>query len=416
MFAKSHRKWFAGFAILLSLVLLAVACGGAATSTPQPVAATAIPAPEPAAGATVPEPAAATAVPEPVAPVPDEPAVATAKRFEGETMVFAAYAGGFLEAIRDIMGKKFEEDTGGKVDFVPVWEDYVSLIATAPADRPPYDALTCFGLDLIFGIAEGIWLPLRLENIPNAADLNDWHMQTSGAGFDGIDLTYGLPFELIIQVLGWNKEVLDFEPTSYADLWRPEVQGKIGLDTVYHFINTANTALILDDQPGAEEIYNDEGLDAVIEKLKELDVALWWEVSAQATAAIERGDIAILHHAAEQISSLVRANPDKFGMVIPKEGSPDGLDYLCTVRGTEKRDMAEAFINYMLDPVLQAEFAETVPYWMSNSKVEYGPLASQLIPPTTEEREALFLMLDWESVVDTWDHVDERMRKELYTK
>ena len=413
-----------GFLILSALlglvtVLFIVACGSSATSTAVPQEAAVVPQepavlPQEAAGATVPEPPAATAIPEAIAAAPAEPV--TAKRFDGQEMTVAAYAGVYLETIKNVMGKKFTEDTGGEIDFVPVYGDYVSLIASAPPDRPPYDLTTCFTPDVIRGTAEGVWLPLRRENIPNAQDLNAWHLRISGVGFEGVDLTYSLPFVYVEVVLGYNKEVISFVPTSWADLWRPEVQGLIGLDTVYHHINTGLTALILDDQPGLGEMYTDEGRDAIIDKLNELDVALWWDVSAQATAAMERGDIAILAHAAEQISSLVRKNPDKFGMVVPKEGSANAPDYMCVVRGTEVRDMAEAFINYMLDPVLQAEWAEEVPYWMSNSKVEYGPIASQVIPPTNEEREALFFNVDWDQYLGLWDHIDERMRKEVYTK
>ena len=414
MFKKSHRKYFAGFAILLSLVFLAVACGGSATSTPQPVAATAIPAP--VAATAIPEPATGATVPEPVAPAPAEPVVATTKRFEGETMVMAAYAGVFLDTIKSVMGKKFEEDTGGKIDFVPVYGDFVSLIASAPADRPPYDMTTCFGPDVLRGTAEGIFLPLRRENIPNAEDIGEWHLQTSGAGFEGIDHTYALPFEYIIGVIGYNKETVPFEITSYADLWRPEAQGLIGLDTTYYMNATAPAAMILDGQPGMDEIYTNEGMDVVIEKMLELDVALWWDVAAQATAAMERGDISIIIHAAEQISTLVRRNPDKFAMVVAEEGSPGALDYLCTIRGTKHRDMAEAFMNYMLDPVLQSEWAEEVPYWMSNTKTIYGPNAKRIIPDSIEERNAIFLNQDWGRIIETWDEFDERLRKELYTK
>ena len=418
MFTKFHRKWFTGFAILLSLVLVAVACGDSATSTPRPVAATAIP--QPVAATAIPAPVAATAIPEPVAataiPEPVAAPTVAAKQFEGQTIIVAAYAGPFLDTIRDVMGKKFEEDTGGQVDFVPVYGDYVTLIATAPANRPPYDVTVCGGPDLLRGLIEDVWLPLRKGNIPNAQDLNAWHTQTSGLGFEGMDLTYALPFEYVVMVMGYNKEVVPFEPTSWADLWRPEVQGLIGLDTVFHPINSAAAALILDGQPGLEELYNDEGISATIEKLQELDVALWYDVGVQATAAMQRGDIGIMIQAAELVSPLVLENPDKFGMVVPKEGSPGSVDYMCTVRGTEKRDMGEAFINYMLDPELQAQWAEEVPYWMSNSKAVYGPKASRLIPPTFAEREAIFLNQDWNTIVETWDAVDARYRKELYTK
>ena len=408
MLTRNKGIWVVVLAVVMTVMLVAAACGD--DDTPTPIPATPIPAtPTPVLSGETPPPATSTPTPTPAV---------TEKIFEGRKMTAAIYAGVFMETIRDTMGKKFEEETGGKIEFVPVVGDFVALIATSPEDKPPFDMTTCFSNDFLHGLAEEIWLPLRLENIPNVADLTDYHTQTAGLGFDGIDLTYGLPFEVGLSVIGYRKDLVPFTPTAFSDLWRPEVAGQTGWDGFFHNNTLGPVALVVEDQPGLAEYYSDEGLDLLFDKLLELPggVALWWDTPANATAALERGDVSIFINPAEQVSSLVRRDPDKYGMVIPEEGTPVFLDYLCTVRGTQNRDMAEVFINYMLDPELQGAFAEEVPYWMSNSKTVYGPNASVLIPPTNEEREAMVIMPDWVYIVNNWEHIDERLRKEVMSQ
>ena len=245
-------------------------------------------------------------------------------------------------------------------------------------------------------------------------------LRRQAPAFDGIDLTYGVPFDYGIVALAYRKDLVPFEPTSWNDLWRPEVAGKVGMNPDGHFSTAGITALILDDMPGIREYdsggVDSAGMDAIIDKLNEVDVAMWWDTPAHATAAIERGDIAIFADAAEQITTLVRQDPDKYGMVIPEEGTPGFMDYLCVVRGTENRDMAEVLFNYMLDPELQAEFAENIPYPMSNKNVVYGPNARQLVPESEEELQSKMVLMDWAYITENWDLIDERLRKEWMTQ
>ncbi len=405
MLTKSRKKWVVVLAVIMTVLLVAAACGD--DDTPTPIPAT----PTPLSPGVTPPPATSTPVPEPTS-TPE------GKIFEGRKMKMAAYAGAFLEINRDVMGAKFEEETGGKIEWVPVFGEMLTLVTTSP--EPPFDATVCFSADMIRGTVADAWEPLRYENIPNAADLTDFHTQTSGPGFDGIDLTYGVPFEYGIVALAYRKDLVPFEPISWDDLWRPEVAGQVGMNPVGHFMTAGITALILDDQPGIRE-YDSGGvdsadMDAIIDKLNEMDVALWFDTPAHATAAIERGDIAMFAEAAEQITTLVRQDPDKYAMVIPEEGTPGFMDYLCVVKGTENRDMAEVLFNYMLDPELQAEFAENIPYPMSNKNVVYGPNARQLVPLSEEELQSKMVLMDWIYITDNWDLIDERLRREWMTQ
>jgi spermidine/putrescine transport system substrate-binding protein len=342
----------------------------------------------------------------------DDEDASTAKPFEGQTMIATSYSGPFYDAINEVFVKAFEEQTGAKVELVPSTGEEIVQIPAAPADDPPYDAVFLGSNDYLRAKAEGLLAPLRLENIPNAAELTDFH---KSPGF-GLTPDYGMPFDFGFIALGYDKEDLGFEPTSWKDLWRPEVTGNIAQSADQWIAPASTTALSIDVSPGEGELYTDAGLDAIISRLQEQDVAVWSETGAEMTAAISRGDVDVVVHAAEIIMPLILRNPDKFAMVLPEEGVPGFIDYFGVVRGTKKRDMAEAFVNFMLDAELQSQWAELVPYYMSNKNVEYGPVASEVIPSDPAERASFAILMDWDYIAVNWDTVLERFRKDLYTQ
>lgn len=405
MVIKSHKKWTVVVVVLMAVVLVAAACGDEATPTSAPATAT------PAPPGVTPPPATPTSVAPTATPSPTSPPVSE-KPFEGESLIVTAYAGPFYDAFTKVIIPVFEEDTGATVELIPTYGEEMTTILSAPADKPPFDVVGVWNPSVIQGVAEGVLLPLRVENIPNFKDVTDFHRQ-----FGVIDgVVYGAPFEFGFFGIAYDKEALGFTPTSWDDLWRPEAQGKIGLDSVFWWKVLGTPAMAMDLAPDLDELYTDEGLSAVLERLGELDVAFWYDSGAAATAAMDRGDIAIALELIEIVAPLVLQDPDKYGFVVPGGKSGGYVDYMAVVRGTEKRDLAEVWLNYILDPELQALWAEEVPYYLSNSKVEYGPFAQQFLPETQEERLSMGIMYDWDYLLEHWTEIEERLKKEVITQ
>ena len=335
-----------------------------------------------------------------------------AKPYEGQTLKATAYSGPFYDAVKAAVKERFEEGTGATLDLIPTDTDDNVVLMAAPADNPPYDVVMCPGIQFLQGIANELYLPLRKENVPNLDDLNEFHASDFGLGFD---VTYGIPFDFGIFAIGYNKETLGFAPTSYADLWRPEAQGKIGLDAVWWYGHAGGVALAIDQAPDVGELYTDDGLDAMVEELQKLEVGMWWTTGAEATASLQRGDVDIGIVATEIFAPLVLAEPDRFALAVPQP-THGFMDYFCVVRGTKQRELGEVYLNYLLDPEVQRDWAELVPYYMSNANVEYGPIATQFLPPTEKERENFGIMLDYLWLGDNFDRIDERFKKDVYTK
>ncbi len=396
MLVKSSKKWIAVIVVLMSVLLIAVACGdddAAATPTSAP---------------DTPTPSQPVEQPSPTAE-----ATPTPRPFEGQSIIWSAYSGPFYDTIAKTVIPSFEEKTGATIDLVPGAGDELINILAAPADNPPYDGIFGYGPDHLRGIEEDVLLPLRRENIPNLNDITDFHASDFG---EGRDINYGAPFEFGYGAMVYNKELLGFTPTGWDAFWEPEAQGKIGLSTTYWFFPISAAALALDLEPGLDEIYSPEGFDAVIAKLQELEVAFWWQAGAESASAFERNDIAIDVAATELGHPLVVQNPDKYGFLLPEEGTMGFIDYMMIPKGTRNRDLAEAFINHALDPEVQTAFAEEVAYFMSNKNTRYGPIASQFLPPTAGEMEERAILLKWGYLLDHWTEYEDRLKRDVFTQ
>ena len=159
MITKRNKRWMALFAVLLSVTLIAAACGEDATPTPVPATATSVPTtavpatatPVPGATATSVPPTVTPAVPQPTATtVPttglrpisewtvDSPATlaeieAELEKFRGDSLVFASFGGAKQTAQRKAYLEPFSEKFG-----IEVFEDatsYAKVRAQSEADN-----------------------------------------------------------------------------------------------------------------------------------------------------------------------------------------------------------------------------------------------------------------------------------------
>jgi spermidine/putrescine transport system substrate-binding protein len=343
----------------------------------------------------------------------DEPSQASGdKPFAGQTLIATAYSGPYYEAFKRIMVPAFEERTGATIQFIPTNGEELSELSAAPPDNPPYDVVMCAGPDYIRGMEQGLFRKLVPADIPNMADLTDFHQQDFGFG---LNTDFGIPFDFGVFVIAYNKETLGFTPTSYADLWRPEAQGKIGLDAIYWYQNTSAAALQLDDLPGLDEMYepvDSPAWDHIVEKLQELDVVQWFQTGAEMSAALERGDISMAIASLEIVSEFAKTNPEKYGMVVPDEAAVGYIDYFCQTKGTKNAALANEWMNTLLDPELQAQWADIIPYYLSNDLTEYSSFAQPIVDGEKDRGQ----LLDYGYIASVFDEVDTRLKQEVYSQ
>jgi spermidine/putrescine-binding protein len=303
--------------------------------------------------------------------------------FEGRTLTVAAWSGPYARSFEEQIVPAFEAASGAKVQIVEEWGEIVDKIISAPADAPPFDVTVGEGYVMCYGLANDAFQKVRWDEISRKDQIFPAFMSADEVDRCEDD-AYGVPFGYGYEVLGFRKDLLGFTPSSWADLWRPEVQGKIGLDQGFFNYALAPAAFVEGIDPSSLSAEGPDA-DAVFSRMKQLDVRLWYSSGAQLVNALKTGDVAIAEMYIEDAQRLKKEDP-RFDFVIPKEGAMGWVDYYLIVRGTPNEDLANAFLDFLLDPQIQTTFSREHWYWMSNEN--YQPPADApagLFPSSNQE-------------------------------
>jgi len=148
----------------------------------------------------------------------------------------------------------------------------------------------------------------------------------------------------------WNEEVLRQknlpEPTSWADLLKPEYQGEIALSNP----NTAGTGYSI-----LVALVELMGEDAAFDYLKKLNanVSNYTKSGSAVGGLAARGEVSIGVMFSSDSNMLVRQGfPMK--IVHPSEGTGYALDSMSIIRGAKNLDEAKEFVDWVLTPQAQS--------------------------------------------------------------
>ena len=342
------------------------------------------------------------------ASVPADPWLESIRgKFKGETLKVTCWSGPYATDFEEVFVPQFEEVTGAKVEVIPSWIEIPSEIKAAPADDPPYDVTIGDGSVYWTVVDDKLFLPIRRENVPNIDQLYPAVMNARPVT-DG----YGVPFDgayaAIINAPGTKA-------TKWSDWWNPEYKGSLSLDVNYYYSIYAGI-FALGYEP-REALTNKQQLDAVYKKMAELrpNVREWYEDGAQLLGLFQRGEVKSAYYYADQ---LVSKESQDLGLTgaIPSDGRVGYIDYQFVVRGTRHRDLAEAWINYLISAQKQQEWM--IAHWASvvnkNAKLPPDtPLEKAALLATSNEQWAAWHDYDWDIFDKNWDYYAARWKKEV---
>ena len=331
-------------------------------------------------------------------------------KFKGQKITVTCWAGFYQEPFEEIFSKPFMKASGAIIVMAPGWSEFISKIKSSPEDKPPYDVFMADGWNYIAAMNLNRLMPIRKENIPNANNIYAELMKRE-AWVKG----YGVPFDGGKLVPIYVRDKISFTPDSWKDLLRPELSGKLSLDQAFYYGLYA-AAFICDKEPGAQEIYSKEGLDAVFQTAAELAprVKKFYKAGAELFQLMDTGEVSMGVYYADGTYGQIKKGMN-LGIVSPKEGAVAWIGYLTVLKGTKNRDLAEAFINWCLDPERQTRFSSAVGGWVSNKYSKVPPELKGIQPSSDEEfkRESFF---DWNLLNEKWVELEERWKKEVLSK
>jgi len=323
-------------------------------------------------------------------PVPAQPAPAIGK---GATLTVSTWGGITSDGIRDYVGPEFEKLTGARLAFDIGGQGarYNKLLA----QKGNQSADVFFGTDesVVGGLRAGVLQPADQAAVPNFADVHDWAVTVKAPATGQVA---GVPYTMISYALAYDPAAVTAPPTSWGDLWRPEFQGKLAFAAAGH--SQMPALVILAAELAGGSVSNVDAGFAKLAQLRPNKLTFFWTDWAP---LLKTGDTAVAAELAggsvsnvdAGFAKLAQLRPNKLTFfwtdwapllktgdtavatefdyyleamkmqgypvdyVFPTEGAIGSPELVALVAGTKKRELAQAFMNLMIDPRIQETFA-----------------------------------------------------------
>lgn len=284
-----------------------------------------------------------------------------------ESLVVAAFGGKHGQTLQKCVIDTFTAKTGIKVT---VDQGVSSVTVAKLKQQKGNQSLDVIWLDGEVSQAaesEGVFQDIDPAKVPNIANIipEAVHKNKDGkiTGLDDYYYSVGIVY---------NEDEVKEAPTSWFDLWKPEYKG---LSTWPSMSDGSGPPML---------VYVSEllggGIDNLkpgVEKMKELEVAAFYDSGGNASNILSRKEAIIGVLDSGAVWSLADANPFKVGFVIPKEGGLASGTRLHLIKPSEA---AYAFINHALTADAQKCFVENYFYGPSVKDISLSEKAKARLP------------------------------------
>ena len=277
---------------------------------------------------------------------------------QSRTLTISTWGGDTENAIKSFVMPEFEAEhdcklvfdigsMGARYNKIRAQEGMSAVDVFFSTDEPVFN-----------GMRTGLFAEVDPANIPNMADLHDWATPTDG---------FGVGYGLITFGLAWHTELVQSPPASWADLWREDLSANLALPAVFHSLMPAlliRTSEIAGG--GADDLA--PGL-AKLAELRPKKLSYFWTAWAP---LLESGDV----HVAAEFDYYIEGMKDKGYSVAWNNPTDQGFatyQHLSIPAASENKDLAEAFLNAMLDPGVQTSIANKTYQGPTNKKVNLAP-------------------------------------------
>jgi len=250
----------------------------------------------------------------------------------------------------------------------------------------------------------GLAAPLDLAKIPSYQQLSPQLTSLPLVRMNG--QVYGVPFVWGPDPMIYDTSAFAQAPESWSVLWDPKNKGKVSvwddLATIYM------TAQVLGfDKPDPSQLYNlsDEQLEAVKKKLIELkpNIRKMWSTGGELTNLFQNHEIAVAMGWPLMTNQLRKVN-FPVGETIPKENTTGWIDHLMITAGSENKELAQEFLEYMIEAQTQKKVADVTGYTPAN------PQAGQFM--TAEQVKSIHLddVDNYQKHLYFWQNVPRRQK------
>jgi len=224
----------------------------------------------------------------------------------------------------------------------------------------------------------GLAAPLDLSQLPTYSQLSPQLTSLPLVRVKG--QVFGVPFMWGPDPLIYDTTAFPQPPESWNVFWDPKLRGKISvwddLSTVYMAAQVLGF-----DKPDPSQLYNlsDEQLEAVKKKLLELkpNVRKMWSTGGELTNLFQNHEVVAAMGWPLMTNQLRKIN-FPVGEVIPKENTTGWIDHLMITAGSENKELAQRFLEYMIGAQVQKKVTDITGYTPANPQAAQYMTAAEV--------------------------------------
>src|SRR6201998_1901200 len=231
--------------------------------------------------------------------------------------------------------------------------------------------------------SSGLAEPLDLTKIPVYSQLSPQLSPLPLVRVKG--QVYGVPFMWGPDPMIYDTTVFPQPPDSWNIFWNPKYRGKISVWDDFCTVYMAAQVLGF-DRPDPSQLYNlsDEQWEAVKKKLLELkpNIRKMWSTGGELTNLFQNHEVVAAMGWPLMTNQLRKINLP-IGETIPKENTTGWIDHLMITAGSENKELAYRFLEFMIQAQTQKKVTDVTGYTPAN------PHAAEFMTP--EEVKSLHL-------------------------
>jgi spermidine/putrescine transport system substrate-binding protein len=258
---------------------------------------------------------------------------------------------------------EFKQKYGVKIKY-DTYESNEELYAKLNLGNPGYDLIFPSGYMVAIMRAENLLEEINLANIPNLSNIDPKFLNTP---FDP-ENKYSIPYQWGTTGIGYNQDATARKIDSWSDIFEPKYKNRVA------FIEDSREVL------GAVLIYL--GHDPNTSNPEEIKQAKNYILEHKDNIAVfapdtgqillDQGEVDLAIEYNGDIFQLREENP-KINYAIPQEGTLINIDNMSIPKNAPHKEIAEKFINFILEPEIGAKISNFIKYATPNQKaIEMG--------------------------------------------
>lgn len=321
-------------------------------------------------------------------------------RAQARPLVFATFTGSWEVAHKEVLVPAFRRANGNaNVVLDPMLSvDQIAKVRAAQAS-PPIDVMLHDPGPALQAIAQGLVEPYPVAQSAYYKDLIPAAQEPMGpAGF--------------FQVVGltYNPDTVKTPPASWADLWKPEYKGRVGITNLNSTLGTGWLVEVAKVHGGSER-----NVDPAFRQLAALKPNL-------GAVAANPGALASLYQQGQVDISpgnfnaiqILKAQGVPVEWVAPKEGAIAFKTTMHVTKNSPNRELAFKLIEAALSPEVQAKLMDE-PYLIvpTNAKVTMKGEIARALAKDHAEVERKFVFQDWAAINEQRAGWIDRFNREI---